>query len=431
MKKPNSQSNKSSAMAWLVVALLFFLGVINFADKAVIGFAAVPIMHDLHLSHEEFGYIGSIFFWLFSLAAFLVGILSDRVSSKSLIAVMTIIWAGVQFSTVFISTFALLAISRLVLGAAEGPSYNLSLHFATKWLPENKRSFGFSIINSGSALGPAIAAPIVVWIIHAYSWRLAFLALGISSLVWFLFWIILAKEKVEPHVSRVEAKTNAGLPRLNTSFMKRVRDILSIRFILIAFLLFATYWGLAVQIVWVPAYLEEIRHISRAQQQVFFALPWITGAIIGPIFGWLSDFIWRRTQSTLKAFVYILSPCALLGAICWYILIAIAKDSTIVALCLMGIGGLASPIFILSFAFVARIVPSDDRGTALGVIEALMSLGGLIGPAISGDLIQRNINSGYSDALIVVAWLSVVAAVLLGLAGMIRERRIIGKSAPT
>ncbi|TAN14031.1 MAG: MFS transporter [Burkholderiaceae bacterium] len=430
MKNANSLPETSSAMAWLVVALLFFLGVINFADKAVIGFAAIPIMHDLHLSHEEFGYIGSIFFWLFSLAAFLVGILSDRVSSKFLIAAMAIVWAGVQFSTVFISTFALLAISRLVLGAAEGPSYNLSLHFAAKWLPETKRSFGFSIINSGSALGPAIAAPVVVWIIHAYSWRLAFLALGISSLVWFLFWIILAKEGSDTHISRVETKPNVSLPKHNTSFMKRVRDIVSIRFILIAFLLFSTYWGLAVQIVWVPAYLEEIRHISRAQQQVYFALPWITGAILGPIFGWLSDYIWRKTQSTLKAFVYILSPCAILGAVCWYILIAVAKDSTIVALCLMGIGGLASPIFILSFAFVTRIVPINDRGTALGVIEALMSLGGLIGPAISGDLIQRNINSGYSEALVVVAWLSVVAAVLLGLTEIIQERRLTGESTP-
>ena len=36
--------------AWIVVALLFMFMVINFADKAVVGIAAVPIMQELKLS---------------------------------------------------------------------------------------------------------------------------------------------------------------------------------------------------------------------------------------------------------------------------------------------------------------------------------------------------------------------------------------------
>ena len=35
--------------AWTVVALLFLFTVVNFADKAVIGIAAVPIMRELQL----------------------------------------------------------------------------------------------------------------------------------------------------------------------------------------------------------------------------------------------------------------------------------------------------------------------------------------------------------------------------------------------
>ena len=51
--------------AWLIVALLFLFMVINFADKAVIGIAAVPIMEELQLSPREFGLLGSSFFLLF------------------------------------------------------------------------------------------------------------------------------------------------------------------------------------------------------------------------------------------------------------------------------------------------------------------------------------------------------------------------------
>lgn len=419
MLHSDSASHKASRMAWIVVILLFFLGVINFADKAVIGFAALPIMHDLHLSHEQFGFIGSIFFWLFSICAFFVGVLSDKLSSKTLIGIMVLIWAAVQFSTVFISTFMLLALSRLVLGAAEGPSYNLSLHFAAKWLPETKRNFGFSVINSGSALGPAIAAPIVVWIIHAYSWRLAFALLGISSLIWIFCWYVFIREI--PSAKNIKLAT---IPQeAQFTLIRKIKNIISLRFLLVAGLLFATYWGLAVQIVWVPAYLQEVRHITRAQQQVYFALPWIAGAIIGPIFGLISDKIWKRTHNTLKTFIYILCCCAILGAFCWYTLIEIAASQTVIVICLIGIGGLASPIFILSFAFVSRIVSTENRGTALGTIEALMTLGGLVGPAVSGYLIQHNLISGYSDALMTVFWISIGTAILLGFTEFVNKRQ--------
>ena len=47
--------------SWLVVGLLFFFMLINFADKAVIGLAAVPIMDDLKLTPSQFGLVGSSF----------------------------------------------------------------------------------------------------------------------------------------------------------------------------------------------------------------------------------------------------------------------------------------------------------------------------------------------------------------------------------
>ena len=56
---------RSPKEAWLIIALLFLFMVINFADKAVIGIAAVPIMQELKLSPSQFGLIGSSFFCCF------------------------------------------------------------------------------------------------------------------------------------------------------------------------------------------------------------------------------------------------------------------------------------------------------------------------------------------------------------------------------
>ena len=69
-----AQPAAAPRQAWLMVALLFLFMVINFADKAVVGIAAVPIMDELGLGPREFGLLGSSFFLLFALSAIVTGI---------------------------------------------------------------------------------------------------------------------------------------------------------------------------------------------------------------------------------------------------------------------------------------------------------------------------------------------------------------------
>ena len=103
--------------------LVFLFMLINFADKAVIGLASVPIMQELGLSHARFGMLGSAFFLLFSLSGIVVGFAANRVRSKSLMLAMGVIWAAVMLPMSRVSSFAVLLGSRVILGAAEGPAF--------------------------------------------------------------------------------------------------------------------------------------------------------------------------------------------------------------------------------------------------------------------------------------------------------------------
>ena len=55
---------------------------VNFADKIVVGLAGVPIMTELKLEPEQFGLLGSSFFFLFSIAAIVVGFIVNRVETR-------------------------------------------------------------------------------------------------------------------------------------------------------------------------------------------------------------------------------------------------------------------------------------------------------------------------------------------------------------
>src|SRR3979411_1061086 len=67
--------------AWKITFLLFLFMLVNFADKIVVGLAGVPIMTEMKLKPEQFGLLGSSFFFLFSIAAIVVGFIINRVAT--------------------------------------------------------------------------------------------------------------------------------------------------------------------------------------------------------------------------------------------------------------------------------------------------------------------------------------------------------------
>ena len=156
MVQENTKKSKVIKKAWVVIGLLFLLNAISNIDKAVIGFASVPIMEELKLTPEQWGIVGSVFFLLYSLSAVLGGVLADKFGTRIVIVGMVVIWSLVQFSTLFVSSFAFLLVTRIILGMGEGPSYSLAMTAASQWLPKEKRGIGLSIVSIGSPIGVAI-----------------------------------------------------------------------------------------------------------------------------------------------------------------------------------------------------------------------------------------------------------------------------------
>jgi len=180
--------------AWLIVAMLFLFMLINFADKAVIGIAAVPIMTELHLSPRQFGLLGSSFFLLFSLSAVVTGFIVNRVQTRWALLVMGLVWALTQFPMIGAAGFATIAACRIALGAGEGPAYPVAVHSAYKWFPNELRTLPTAIVAQGAGVGIMVALPLLNWVIVHYSWHWAFGVLGIAGLSWTAAWLVLGRE---------------------------------------------------------------------------------------------------------------------------------------------------------------------------------------------------------------------------------------------
>lgn len=399
MGQKSTEKSKLTKTAWVVIVLLFFLTVISNADKAIIGFASVPIIEELGLNAEQWGLVGSVFFLLYSISAILGGMLADKVGTKVVIAGMVIVWSLVQFSTIFVSSFAFLLITRIILGAGEGPSYSLAMTAASKWLPKEKRGLGISLVSIGGPLGVAISAPILVNMITHYGWRSAFISTGIIGVIWVVTWLWIIKEKKESQENVSEVKSTQSAGKEDTKFSS---VLLSKNFILIALCGFATYWSFTIGLNWLPNYLENVRRLSPEVLSIVVALPWILLTLSQITFSMISDRLFHKTKSVVKGRVFVLGPVMLAGAICYTV--GAISSSNLLAIALLSLGLTFGCItLVLGPAILMELVSKKHQGKVQGWFMAFTSLGGIFGPYATGYLIENSSSTaaGFEFAFIV------------------------------
>lgn len=397
--------------AWTAVVLVFLFMLINFADKAVIGLASVPIMRDLGLNHRQFGLLGSAFFLLFSLSGVVVGLLANRVGTKILMLVMGVVWAAALLPMSVAADFRMLLASRVVLGAAEGPAFPVAVHSVYKWFGNQRRALPTSVVASGAAFGTGLVAPLITWIIVHYGWHAAFGTLGGVGLIWACLWLVLAAEgPIDRGASADDATAGHRVP---------YRRLLLSRTAIGVFLAgFAAYWIIALNIVWLANYLIKAVHMSATQAGWVITLPSILQMAFAPLCAYLSMILSRRGFSSR------ISRGAL-GSICVVVAgIALAgvpfAGSGAFGIALVGLScSIGSVIFTLGTTLIGEISPASQRGAMLGITNSIHTLAGLCAPFLMGLLVDidadpiAGFRTGYVYAGALVAILGALGAVLI------------------
>ena len=252
--------------AWKITFLLFLFMLVNFADKIVVGLAGVPIMTELKLEPEQFGYIGSSFFFLYSISAIVVGFIVNRVATRWVLLALALVWALAQFPMVGTVGFTTLLICRVILGAGEGPAGSVAVHSIYKWFPDEKRTLPTAILSQGSAFGVILAVPALNWVIVNHSWHYAFGALGVVGLMWVVAWLILGKEG--PLVQTVAMA--AAEPRIPYFQLLTSRT-----FIGCCAATFGAYWALSLGLTWFTPFIVKGLGFSQQDAGWISILPWI------------------------------------------------------------------------------------------------------------------------------------------------------------
>jgi MFS transporter, ACS family, D-galactonate transporter len=399
--------------AWTITTLLFCYMLINFADKAVVGLAGVPIMQELDLSPRQFGLVGSSFFFLFSLSAILVGFVANRVAARFVILALALSWAVVQFPMVGAIGLATLLACRILLGAGEGPAFSVAVHALYKWFPDEKRTLPTAILAQGATFGVILALPPLNWIIVNYSWHWAFFALGIVGLLWVLLWLFLGREgPLTGSTQLVEG--GAVLERVPYR-----RLLLAPTFIGCCIAAFGANWGLSLGLTWFTPFIVKVLGYSQKSAGLIATLPWVMGATVVLTTGWLSQFLMARGASSRRARGVLGSAPLIVGGL--IVLMMSYVDSPIAKIALLVIGGgLIGSIFVVCPAIIGEFTPVSQRASIIATYGAIQSLAGILAPAVNGGVIESaaTLVQGYNAGYRITALVQIFG----GLAGLLLLR---------
>lgn len=381
--------------AWGVTAMLTLFMVLNFADKAVLGLVARPAMAELGITPIEFGFIGSSFFFLFSLSAIVVGVVADRVSSRLLILALTLLWAASQFPILAGCGATVLLACRIILGAGEGPALPVALHATHSWFPAEDRALPSSLIAVGPTIGAAVAAPVLSWVIAspALGWRWAFGILGIAGIVWGVAWIFAGKDG--PYLTGRGACEGGGVAGSATERLKSVplrRAFGSRMWIAAALAGFACFWGQGAMTTWVPQYIGGVLGVEPARIGMVYALPWAFGTILLIALGFAGRRIMRQGGSARWAVAGLFGFSLAVSGAC---LVCLPHASGSSAMVLMVVGWGAFLVFPMAPTAIAYAVNPSQRASLISAMVGVASIGGVISPAVFGWLVQK---AGYVAA---------------------------------
>lgn len=399
------EQTQDAGRAWLTVAMLFVIQIINRADKAVLGLAATAIMADLSLSPERYGLIASSFYFLYAIGGVLVGyFFAHRFRPRLIVMVMVAVWSLSQLPIIFAASFSTLLLGRIVLGLGEGNGTPTCINACHEWFPAEKRNFPTSVVMAGAIVGSLLSAPILSFIITTFGWHAAFAACALAGGVILLLWMLLSRDG--PYSGVSSGKAGKPIPGRQALAMLRDRSIYG------SFLMgFAADWVMGFTLSWLPTFATNALGFSQVEVGWLLATMFLAQAVLMMAISAFSQMLLRAGYSSRLARSGLNAACLLLGAIALWGTTRV--ENPYLSIVLIGLGtGLPIVTFTLNPALLSEIFPSRHRNRLIHMIIAGGTIGAMVAPWLIGRLVGDIETGNWSTVLTVNACVLVIGALL-------------------
>jgi ACS family D-galactonate transporter-like MFS transporter len=390
---------------WGLLALVFLGILISYVDRGNLSIAAAAMMHEFKMPPASMGVLLSAFFWTYAICQIPAGLIVDRFGIRVVYAGAFLLWslasAGVALSRGPSDVFAL----RLVLGLAEASGPLASLAFIRQGFKGSEQGLPVSIYIAGQTIGPACGSLLGSMLLADFGWRTLFAVTGLGALLWVPGWTYFAPRRW------ADITTSAAVPnpiRWPWCAMFCSTPVWAMSACVI---FFSYYWYFL--LTWMPSYLTMARGYSTIGMGKILSVPLFAMAVVNVLAGFLADRIVTMRRSVFDVRLWFAS-LGLLGASSILLLNVLPGRASVLPILVISICslGLASSNF---WAIAQYTSPSRMVGRAIGYLNTLSQIGGVIAPLVTGWSLgpQRD----FRPAILIAGLCPIVSAGLLIMAG--------------
>ena len=379
---------------WAVIALIFFITMVNYVDRSALAYAIHGIGADFRFDAAVAGRILGAFGLGYIVTTFLGGIWADHYGARKTLCFASLLWSLSIGMTGLATGVTMLLAARVLLGLAEGPNFPALNRAVADWLSPKERAIALSNSLVAVPLALAVGAPVVTQLILHLGWRGMFIVLMVIGALWLPLWWRLFRDFPEdsPRVDRAElAHIRDGNPKPVTAARRQHGPGLW-KFLFSNPTLLANDWAFFVFgyylfffMTWLPSYLQQVYDLDLRQVGMFNILPWLAAALLLWAFGYLSDWLLKRSGKLRVARSHPIWISQLLSALC--ILPLIYTHDFHVAFLFITLAVALGMSTNAAYYAINVDVAQERSGTALGVMDALFALAGYLAPTITGWLV--------------------------------------------
>ncbi|HVJ71205.1 MAG TPA: MFS transporter [Sphingomicrobium sp.] len=383
--------NATGALIILLGAAVF----LNYVDRGAIGIAAPVMKSDLGLSDEAYGVVFSAFFWIYAPVQLFAGWMCDRFSVYKLMAAGILLWAGSTLLMGFAGGFASLLVLRIMLGIGESISFPGSSKIIARHVPAERRGVANAAVATGLALGPAVGTLAGGLILVNWGWPAIFFVFGVVTLLWLLPW----KQTVAalPTTGHQDEGPRVPLGELLSKWPLWSMSIVH------ALGNYCFYFLLA----WLPLFLTKSRGFSIGEMTMLATLGYAVQGACALGYGHFSDWWTRsgRSEAACRRWMMVASQLLAAAAILG---LAFAHSALTIGILLCLAGAASASLSLNLYAVAQMFAGPRASGTWVGVQNAIGNLSGIIGPIVTGIVVQR---AGYNSAFILTAAIAAIGAI--------------------
>ena len=359
-----------SRTAWLVVALLMPVALLNYLDRQMLASMKFSVMRDVPTIGTEanWGFMLGQFKWVYAFLSPIGGYVADRFGRRFTICGSLFVWSAVTWWTGHVDTYRELLVARSLMGISEAFYIPAALALITDYHtgPTRSRAVGLHQI--------AIYCGVIVGGFGGYAadssligWRRAFDACGVFGMLYAIPLALILRDRRR---ADDEARDASASPLRATAEL-----LTNLSFILLV--LYFTLPALAGWVVrdWMPAILKQQFNIGQGRAGVAATLYWQLAAIAGAIFGGYAADRWMRHSLRGRIYVSAIGMSLIVPAI-----FGVGNAHTLfLAICFLALFGLGWGFFDCNnMPILSQVVRPHLRATGYGIMNLVsISAGGL------------------------------------------------------